>query len=104
MTYLADDVWGIVKEFMLDWKIGWNKKMKLTLEDINSRLPRYLIMERYDMKTKLYHTTFSAPSVRPRSWSSCGREELRVCNNYNASENRWIDAYYSGDYSNDFGY
>ena len=96
MTYLVDDIWCIVKEFMLDWKIGWNKKMKLTFEDIKSRLPRTLMIERYDMKTKLYHTTF-------RTHDGV-HKELRVCNNYNTSENRWIDAFYSGDYSNDFGY
>ena len=94
MIYLADDVWGIVKEFMLDWKIGWNKKMKLTLEDIKSHLPRYLIGERYDMKTKLYHTTFRVPYCT--GW----KEEQRVCNHYNSSENRWMDAFYSDEYEN----
>lgn len=97
MTYIIDDAWVIVKEFMLDWKIGWNRKMTNILEDINKRLPRFLIGERYDMKTKLYHTTFRAPCVRP--WLGGGKEELRVSNNYNVNETRWIDAFYSGKYS-----
>jgi len=43
MTYLIDDVWGIVKEFMLDWRKGWGEKMKLVVGDINKRLPRMLV-------------------------------------------------------------
>lgn len=98
MTYLTDDVWDIVKEFMLDWKIGWDKKIQMTFEDIKSRLPRMLIMERYDMKAKLYYITFRVP------YRNGWKEELRVCNHYNSIENRWIDAFYSGEYSKLYDY
>jgi len=79
MTYLIDDVWCIVKEFMLDWRVGWNKNMKLPLEDVKYRLPTILVGERYDMVSKLYHTTFKMGNGL----------ELRVSNTYNISENCW---------------
>tara|TARA_Y100001970_G_C14102113_1_gene786053 strand:+ start:477 stop:815 length:339 start_codon:yes stop_codon:yes gene_type:complete len=86
MTYLIDDAWCIVKEFMLDWRKGWNKKMNLPLQDIKRRLPRILIGERYDMKTKLYYTTFRPSYMKP--WIE--GEELRVSNKYNPDENFWL--------------
>ena len=52
----------------------------------------------YDMKTKLYYTTFRVPYCT--GW----KEEQRVCNHYNSSENRWIDAFYSGEYSKLYDY
>jgi len=94
MTYLIDDAWCIVKEFMLDWRRCWNKKMTNILKDINKRLPKRLIGERYDMKTNLYHTTFSS------DYNILGRDglELRVSNTYSASENQWLESFYQGEF------
>ena len=98
MTYLIDDTWDIVKEFMLDWRISWNKRMKPTLENIKRRLPTFMVGERYDTKTKLHHTTYRAPSVRP--WVGCGRLESRISSNYNALEHYLrTEARWSGNYS-----
>ena len=89
MVYLLDDVWGIVKEFMLDWKRGWHRKMKLILDDVRCNYPRILVEERYSMKTSLYYTTFSVPNYQHSL-------ELRVCNQYDIKENEWINGFIPG--------
>ena len=94
MTYLIDDAWKIVKDFMLDWKTMWNKKMTNILKDIHKRLPKRLIAERYDMKTNLYHTTFRFTIRTSTSHMGSIRNvfEKRVCNLYDRKENEWFFA------------
>lgn len=78
--YLVDDAWNVVKEYMLDWRVGWNKRFSSTLESIKQRLPTTLVGERYDMETRLYSTTFRRNN---------NGLELRVSSSYCATENRW---------------
>ena len=95
MTYLIDDVWLIVKEFMLDWRRSWHKNMNIVYEDgIKCRYPTRLVGERYDIKTKLYYTTFSS------DYNILGRDglELRVSNTYSASENQWLESFYQCEF------
>jgi hypothetical protein len=113
--YLMEDVWVIVKEFMLDWKNGWNKKMKVVLEEgIKCHYPQRLVGERYDIKTKLYYTTFTSDRKMlgnrikgqgeergEEQGEEQGEErvlELRVSNNYSASENQWLESFYLGGF------
>jgi len=63
-VFIPDDVWGIVKEFMLDWFGTWKRNMKLSLEpsigeiNVGIKCPRKFVGERYDMINKLYYSTF----------------------------------------------
>ena len=52
--YLPEDVWGIVKDFMFDWKETWHKKLMPTLD------MRCLL--RGDKKEKSSQLLSSAPS------------------------------------------
>lgn len=84
MTYLVDDVWCIVKEFMLDWKGSWYKNMNLVFDDIKCHYPNTLVVEGYSMKTRLYYTTFLV---------HLGTFEERFCNQYDIKENEWINGF-----------
>jgi hypothetical protein len=93
MTYLIDDVWLIVKEFMLDWRRSWHKNMNTVWEDgIKCCYPTRLVGERYDIKTKLYYTTFRS------DYNILGGLELRVSNTYSASANQWLESFYQGKF------
>ena len=81
--YLPEDVWGVVKEFMFDWKEIWHKKLILSLDmrcllrgdkkekgeiwlgrtfvGVRALYPKKLVAENYCLKTKLYHTYFRIP-------------------------------------------
>ena len=94
--YLPDDVWFVVKEFMLDWKKSWHKKISLsfnihclrdkdkkqygkfwryrTFVGIRSLYPKKLVAENYCLKTKLYHSYFRIP------WQH--KSEHRISNGY----------------------
>ena len=96
MYYIPEDVWSIIKEFMLDWKKSWHKKISLsfryyclrdkdkkqygkfwrhrTFVGIHSLYPKKLVGENYCLKTKLYHTYFRIP------WQH--KSEHRVSNGY----------------------
>lgn len=83
--YFQDDIWKIIKDYTLDWKSTWHKKLKLCLgpKYIKTLYPTELYGERYDMKTKLYYTTFKVPGK--------DKIELRVSSSYDIVENNWID-------------
>ena len=94
--YLPEDVWGIVKEFMLDWRESWHRRLKTNFEareikeykcakgsiwknnqevGIKSQLPIQLINERYVINTGFYRCTFRVPYNY--------KTEVRICTLYN---------------------
>lgn len=117
-VFLPDDVWGVVKEFMIDWKFIWHKKLQESLKPrfimngekkekgeywrcrsevgIRSAYPKKLVREYFDMQKKIYYCYFRIP------WQH--KLELRVSVGYCLQENNWIDAWnnlsdYDGDLS-----
>ena len=73
--YLPEDVWGVVKDFMFDWKEIWHKKLMPTLDmrcllrgdkkekgeiwrgrtfvGVRALYPKKLVAENYCLKSKL---------------------------------------------------
>ena len=116
MVALPDDVWGVVKEFMIDWKFIWHKKLQESLKSrfimdgekkekgyywrsrsevgIRAAYPKKLVREYFDMKKQLYYCYFRIP------WQH--KLEMRVSKGYSLVENNWIDAWNNlSDYDGD---
>ena len=114
MNYFPDDVWLIIKEFMLDWQKSWHKKLQLSLDcrwlnisngdkyekgsvwrnresvGIKSQFPIKILWENYNLQNKLYYTYFRVPRLGRRS-------EMRI--SYNYAETVWSSDDFEGGYS-----
>lgn len=112
MYSIPEDVWSIIKEFTLDWKKTWHKKLMLSLEcrwlnidkgdsyekgniwrcrkkvGVRAQYPVKILMENFNLKNKLYYTYFRVP------WQH--KSEMRVSNDYTL--NNWSMDDYEGSY------
>ena len=104
-VFLPDDVWGVIKEFMIDWKFIWHKKLQESLKSrfimngekkqkshywqwrsevgIRAAYPKKLVREYFDIQNKIYYSYFRIP------WKH--KLEMRISNGYSLVENNWID-------------
>ena len=113
MYYIPEDVWTIIKEFMLDWKKSWHKKLKLSLDcrwlnisngdsyekgeiwanrtkvGVTAQYPVKILWENYNLQNKLYYTYFRVPWRR--------KSEMRT--SYNYCETVWTSDDFEGGYS-----
>lgn len=100
--WFPHDVWLIIKEFMPVWKDNHKRKLNMCLQPhipkkkynhglwnmqtfvgIKTLYPKTVLWEKYNLRNKLYTTTFRVP------WRPSQLSETRVTYKYNVKENNW---------------